>query len=217
MTKPTGAHPPREADRSNAPVMLLSLHHPLREFQKGLLGVEITWPATGPACRPKDAWPHSHRLTEPLLLRNIHASSHLTQCQALTWDYPTGKPNHSPVASRQRQAPFILQRDNDSVWLGYNTRSRQELAFPSSRVSATRLRTYRMLGPLNVRSWVSLPLDQGIPRYSTTWHCSLDNTLLSDDGLLQAKPLNAEAETSAWISVQFSHSVMSDSLQPHGL
>ena len=49
--------PAREVNRSNAPVMLISLYHPLLDFQKGLLGVEITRPATGPTSRPNDVWP----------------------------------------------------------------------------------------------------------------------------------------------------------------
>ena len=49
--------PTREVDGSSAPVMPVSLHHPLWDFLKGLLGVEITRPATGPTCRPKNAWP----------------------------------------------------------------------------------------------------------------------------------------------------------------
>ena len=49
--------PAREVNRSNAPVMLISLYHPLLDFQKGLLGVEITRPATGPTSRPNDVGP----------------------------------------------------------------------------------------------------------------------------------------------------------------
>lgn len=159
--------PAREVNRSNAPVMLISLYHPLRDFQKGLLGVEITRPATGPTSRPNDVWP-------PLTQADLATAAEERPC------FQPFNPMLSPYVTIPpgNQTTFWWQVDNVRPLssckgtmihsdLDMTPDQYKNLYFLPLESQPNRLRRYRMFGPLSARSCTSLSLDQGIRHYST--------------------------------------------------